>query len=635
MSNSLSWTSLLKGGPSRFEMLVNGSPSGPVAGRYYPLSNYAYFLFDFIHGNAHIYKAFILLCVITSVLLFAQFIKEAFFRTDIAIASILVIPLFFQFRVFYDPITSFHAFMQILFIFLILTLIFLNRYLISGKLTYLVLSILTYSCTLFLYEISYLFLPIMIYFIYKSTKNLREKLSLVAWFCMPLSIALLLTLRERTKFTSMPSYEINFSLIEYFPALLRQIYASFPLSYFYSNPGGIFNHDFKTIIGKIMISDLITITLFLVIVSYVLSKTDYLSWKSLHSSGKTLPKKRLSKKTKNKLIAEQISVKGVKDSNRRHIFMVGVMLLILPNMLIALSPTYQYLIYWGIAHLPVYICYFGSFLILSVLVDKKMAKSGNRTKHSVAIILIACISIGYAINLQNNRQIVETQNQTYWYKRHFLEMLQKETSFLSSLKTDSLLLYSVEDNLSLDVQPFLYSLTGARIENIDTRRLIPWYKKFREGGKVEDLKTENPDYWAKFGSKESELFSKYKNVFIIKYWSDSYLQGYVAIAEISDLVLDIDDEATFVKTIGAQIFVLKSDKVSLKIEHKTFTCPKLISECLIQANAVTSLSTEDFSKSGQFIKYRLLPEVKSKFDSAWFDFKSIKIGGMDSEINGP
>jgi len=432
----------------------------------------------------------------------------------------------------------------------------------------------------------------------------------------------------------MPSYEINFSLIEYFPALLRQIYASFPLSYFYSNPGGIFNHDFKKIIDKVLISDIITITLFLVIVSYVLSKKGFLSSKTLHSAG-TSPKKHLSKKTKNRLIAEQISVNSVKDSNRRHIFMVGLMLLTLPNMLIALSPTYQYLIYWGIAHLPVYICYFGSFLILSVAIDKIMAKSGNHIKQFVVIVLIACISTGYAINFQNNRQIIETQNQTYWYKRNFLEISQKETSFLSTLKSDSLLLYSVEDNLSLDLQPFLYSLTGARIENVDTRRLIPWYKKFREGGIVEDLKIENPDYWAKFGSKESELFSKYNKIFIVKYWSDSYLQGYVSIADISDLVLDIDDKATFIKTTGAQIFVLKSGKGPLKIEYETFSCPKLSSECLIQANGVTSLSTEDFSTSGRFIKFWLTPDAISKIDSAWLDFKSIKIGGMDGEINEP
>lgn len=150
MSNSLSWTSLIKDGPSRFEMLVNGSPSGPVAGRYYPLSNYAYFLFDYVHASAFIYKSIILFCIVLSLLLFALFIKEAFLRTDIAIASVLVIPLFMQFRIFYDPITSFHAFMQILFIFLILSLLLLNRYLLTNKRVYLVLSLLSFACTLFL-----------------------------------------------------------------------------------------------------------------------------------------------------------------------------------------------------------------------------------------------------------------------------------------------------------------------------------------------------------------------------------------------------------------------------------------------------------------------------------------------------
>jgi len=635
MSNSLSWTSLLKDGASRFEMLASGSPSGPVPGRYYPLSNYAYFLFDFAHGSAFIYKTIILLCVITSLLLFALFIKEVFFRTDIAVISILVIPLFFQFRIFYDPITSFHTFMQVLFILLISSLILLNRYLLTGKPTYLVLSLFTYSSTLFLYEISYLFLPIMIYLIYKSTKHLREKAILVFWYCVPLSIAVLLTLRERSKFTSMPSYEINLNLTEYFPALLRQIYASFPLSYFLSNPGGIFTHDSQEIFNKISLTDLITIALFIVIVVYIFLEMDLLSFRSRKSTRAKYQKNRLSSKNRKSLLAEQISSKRFNDSNRRQMFLIGTMLLILPNMLIALSPTYQYLISWGIAHLPVYICYFGSFLILIAGVDKFMSKSQSHLKLLIAIVLITTISAGYAINLQNNRQVVETQNQTYWYKRNFLEMSQKQTNFLANLKSDSLLLYSVDDNLSLDVQPFLYSLTGVRAENIDTRRLIPWYKKFREGGNAKELKTENPDYWAKFGAAESELFSKYRNVFIIKYWSDSYSRGYVTFAEISNLVLEINDKATFVQTSSAKIFVLKADRRALKIEYRTFSCPGLSAACRSHLNYVGTLPGENISRSGGFLEYSFQPEVASKLISTWLDVKSIKIQGMDTEIYGP
>jgi hypothetical protein len=166
---------------------------------------------------------------------------------------------------------------------------------------------------------------------------------------------------------------------------------------------------------------------------------------------------------------------------------------------------------------------------------------------------------------------------------------------------------------------------------LDSRKNVRDEMKLLE----KELKTENPDYWAKFGSKESELFSKYNKIFIIKYWSDSHLQGYVSIADISDLVLDIDDKATFIKTTGAQIYVLKSGKGPLKIEYETFSCPKLSSECLIQANGVTSLPTEDSSTSGRFIKFWLTPDAISKIDSAWLDFKSIKIGGMDGEINEP
>lgn len=470
----------------------------------------------------------------------------------------------------------------------------------------------------------------MIYFIFKSTKRIKVKVLLVLEYCIPLLIAVLLTLRERSKFASMPSYEINLNLTEYFPVLVRQIYASFPLSYFSSNPGDIFTHDTRKIINEISIADSITVILFLLIVIMLLSKTADFPFRSPKPKGLKSFKKIESRKHANTRLTEQLVVNRIKDSARRKVLVFGSMLLILPNMLIALSPTYQYLIYWGIAHLPVYISYFGSFLVLSVLVDKLMTVSRKNLRHSIAIFLIALISIGYAINLQNNRLVVETQNQTYWYKRNFIESSQSATNFLANLKSDSLLLYSVEDNLSLDVQPFLYSLIGINVENIDTRRLLPWYKQFQEGRSAEELKSENPDYWTRFGSSESDLFSKYKNVYIIKYWSDSYSQGYVTTAEISDLVLAIDDGATFVKTIGANILVLKSEKEALKFEYRTFLCPKLISTCLDRSNYLKTSRAGNFSEYGEFKQYLVTTEAAINQMSAWLDFKSIRIEGMDS-----
>ncbi len=632
MSNSLSWTSVVSGGPSRYQMLINGTPSGPVPGRFYPLSNYAYFLFDFVHGNAVLYKLIILVCIIASLFLFALFILEAFGRKDIAIFSILTLPLFMQFRIFYDPITSFHAFMQILFIFLILTLIFLNRYLQTKRLVYLLSSLCSFIITLFLYEISLMFMLIVFFFILRSNKHMKEKFTYIFIYFIPLTTAILLSLRERRRYESMPAYQTNFNIFDWFPALIRQIYASFPLSYYKSNPGDIFDHNINSLLEKITFSDRVTVLLFVVITVVIIKRTNWINpRKNFSRTTDKVHRKLRNKKNRDDSIDIVKNVRVILF-NEKDLLMFGLLLLITPNLLIALSPTYQYLIYWGVGHIPVYISYFGAYLILSFLTVTILSKQKYYRKIGIFWLLMAIISAGYLVNFQNNRQIIETQNQTYWYKRTFLESMQKKSNFLQRIPENSLILFSVDDNLSLDVGPFIFSLTGKQIQNVDTRRLLPWYKNMKNANTLEKYKTEDPVYWDRYGTSEKDLFSKYSRVFIIKYWSDSFEKGYVTLSEISSLVLDNEDKATFVKVIQTEIYLLNTEPQITELYFKTFSCPQLISNCLTKPVNLLLGSKEKLSLQSKYAVFSVDLQNADIQSSDWIDFKSIQIGGMDKII---
>ena len=634
MSNSLSWTNLTNGGPSRYQIILQTTPSGPVGGRYYPLSNYAYFLFDFVHGSAVAYKLIIVFTIVISLFLFALFVLEVFGRKDIAIFSILILPLFMQFRIFYDPITSFHAFMQVLFIFLMLTLIFLNRYLVKKRLIYLISSLSAFICTLLLYEISYLFIFMIVFLILRSAKNIKTKIIYISFYIIPLARVIILSLNERQKYESMPAYQINFNAMESIPALFRQMYAAFPLSYYKSNPDNMFSYDFQSMLHKVVLGDLITVLLFVGTITFVIKRTNWIKprIRSLEVQHQTTPSEKFNKNY-------PISSANVKNNKLKNnklennaLLIFGFLLLIIPNLLIALSPTYQYLIYWGVSHLPVYISYFGAYLIISVVVDSALLRLRNYWKIGVFWLLIIATSAGYLINFQNNRQVIEIQNQTYWYERNFLELMQKKSNFINQIPDNSLILFSVDDNLSLDVQPFIFSLAGREIKNVDTRRLLPWYKNIQDSNKTEKYKAENLVYWNNFGTSEKDLFIKYANVYILKYWSDSFEKGYLTLSKISNLVLDGRDNAVFVKITETNIYLLKIDPGVVDVFFKSYPCPKLLSNCPAKLIHLSLSPKEVPTIQGKYSVIRVDLQNSVLPSSDWIDFKSIQFGGMDKLI---
>lgn len=630
MSNSLSWTALTKGGPSRFEMVSKGSPDGPVPGRFYPLSNYAYFLFDFIHGDARLYKSIILAAIIGNLLLFAYFLKRISNNRAIAKVSLIIIPCFFQFRIFYDPITSFHAFMQLVLMLTLLSMIALDYFIESKKPIYFILSVATYTISLYLYEITYVFFLLHFAILYYRTKKLKSTIGLVTPYAISVGVASFFSFQARRAYASMPSYHVHFQFNSYFSTLFREMYAAFPLSYFTSNPGGMFNHGFHWVLSKITFLDLLTVVLFFILYVHVMNQErekESITSKKIQKNG---GRARSRPTSRNPNIEYPLNrYRKFQMSKQVAILLIlGGLLLVLPGGMIALSPIYQYLIYWGISHIPVYLSYYGAFLILCGIAVYTAKLLRPRQKIVAIYGLGIIIAVVFLVNLQNNRQVVETQNQTYWYKRNAVEILQKKLGVFDQVSTSSLLLMDSTDNLSLDVQPFIYSITNRHIPNFDVRRLTPWYQKASSETSASSLMKADPNSFNAFGASEKSLFTKYPSVYIFKYWSDSAARGFLIVAKISDLKLDPLNRADFVKLKALDLYILGKPEIATRLIFTTYSKPIVDSEVIKKTNAIMLPATTDFQQIDGTQKYEISPASQDADPNAWIDFNSINLNSF-------
>ena len=104
MSNSLSYVSIIRGETNLQTRITDlFLKPGPLAGRYYPFSNYAYILFDTIEGNIQSYRIFIFINVLINIYLIGKLIKFTNADKKVVIFPFLIMPIFFKVRILLVP----------------------------------------------------------------------------------------------------------------------------------------------------------------------------------------------------------------------------------------------------------------------------------------------------------------------------------------------------------------------------------------------------------------------------------------------------------------------------------------------------------------------------------------------------
>jgi hypothetical protein len=279
-------------------------------------------------------------------------------------------------------------------------------------------------------------------------------------------------------------YIPNPDIFAFFIALSKQLFASIPLSYFFTN-FELFTGEFFTLSG-----DSLVLLVFIGISYFVLF---YIVFKRFF--------------TKDEQFEER-------DPTSKNLFVLGVAITLTPLLFVSASPKYQAELVWGLGYLPIYISYFGVILIVLSGLTYISRKIGSGNKKIMALILIStiiCSSIG-TINYQDNKTIVDRWDITFLYPRNFVGSA-IEHGIFSNVPDGSVLL--IDAYYYHDVPAFYRMLSPVNWSYIGvTDRLSGW------GGK---------------GFATREVTDPRGGIYYLSYRSLSRNSGYLLFGKVSTL----------------------------------------------------------------------------------------------------
>lgn len=410
-------------------------------GRIIPGIFYGYSFWIGPFKSLNTYKIILIIANLISIILFGFILKKITKSNNIFWLSLILLPIFFQFREYPDPTTSFGPLLQLIWIKFSLSIIFFIKYLEENKEKYFWISIILYTIMLLMfYEITYILFPIIIFLSFIQKKDIKYIFKksfpfvLLSILFILISFYVLAISKTNTHYPGS-TINLNFSLI--FSTFIKQLYSSIPGIYFFYN-----QTPFKFI-----------------------NKLDYFYIFSI-------------------FIATFILLKKTKIKKIENILVLGLLLLVIPAIPIALSLKYQQELRFSIGYLPVFIEFFGAFCIL-ISLFLLISKIKIKPIKIFLIILISLTTSYFAfINIENNKVVTEELNGFYKYPRYLLEqgiksdLLKdtKEYSILISLTEnpwDNSSFYLMNTNRKIDVKYISDLVQQEKIyKEIDNLKLI-------------------------------------------------------------------------------------------------------------------------------------------------------------------
>ena len=376
---------LMYSGVNIWEKILDAAPS--AAGNFRPL----FFLIEFglynVTQNLLLIKSMTLLIVALDVLLFLKIITLLTGNRSLGYLSAFLIPIFFQFRFWHDPIIGFTFLLPMMCMLLFASIIFLIKYLEQNNNYQLIYFSLIYLMALLTYQISYsfviLYLPII--FLHSNRKQgLRIILITIALTIGHIVLSGFLYENMKSLAHDYSGSKLNLDIIPALHALLIQITAAFPLTWKFADAA--FHQKFY----QIGLENFIAYATFATLFCTALFKFD--------------------KTSLNKNIIYKI-------------LFFSLCTLLGPALAIAASGHQKELIDagFGYGYLPVFIQYFGScvLFLLLLLFIKDLSSGPHYKKVLFVLIWLVVFSVG-AITREENILIVKESNKFYKYPRELL-----------------------------------------------------------------------------------------------------------------------------------------------------------------------------------------------------------------------
>lgn len=353
-------------------------------GRLFPASSYHAYLFGLFENSILAYKIFMLFLVLLNIVLFSYLVYIISKSKSLSLSVLLVTSLMFQYRYYHDPMLSFHGLMQVLFLHLTLSLVFLKQYLKTKRFIYYIFSLGFFTLSLLTYEIAYTFILFYIPIIYSERREgvsiLKNLKTLSPYFFILLTLVLYtLYLRSLASIVSGP-YLPSWDILAIIKTYYYQVMSVLPGTYYFN-----FGHD-------INLTDSLDLVFFICIFLLVLV------FSGQHLAGKDTV-----------LMPKQL-------------VLMAILLLLLPGLLTSLSTKFQGLsgvdmnsVQFGVAYIPIYLQTFGLSLLVSIFINKV-----SSIKHSFFILLI--LASIFTIHYSSNNQVVQKVNIPYKDSREILTM---------------------------------------------------------------------------------------------------------------------------------------------------------------------------------------------------------------------
>jgi hypothetical protein len=357
-----------------------------------------------IHGitdqNVYLYKSIILLLLGSNVILFIYFLNLFTNSVTLSLLTLSFFPILFQFRDYHDPILGFTGLLPIVVAEIVLSLIFLVKYLIKQKRLFFLLSWGFFLVAILSYELTYPLFVLHLWVIYALSED-RKFVNAIKT-ATPFIIVSLVAVGSFVIVKSLnPGYyagtsvNLNKSVAVTFS---KQIVAALPLSYYLNDPLRIFSHGLGSVgrhvgIGAILIAVGYPVLLYELFQG---AKGSLEGW-------------------------EEISGRKVAFTA-----VLGALLLAVPAAVVGVSQKYQQDLSsrgWGVGYIPVYMSYFGVAVlggILLLFVFRKVMRFPAGLRLPLLVVGIVLCTGGAMINYNDNGIVVRNLNFLWKYPRSLI-----------------------------------------------------------------------------------------------------------------------------------------------------------------------------------------------------------------------
>lgn len=487
-------------------------------GRFIPLQFYFFPYFDLIY-NLYLYKITIIALIIIDICLFCYLIYLITGLKSLSVLPILLIPAFFQMRLYHDPLSGAHFLMPLIFLEIILSIIFLVFHLKTEKMRHLVLSVLLFGISIVTYEIVYPFviLYLLIIIAHSYENEIRKfKIAILSFISMPF-LTLLIPHMLQIRFGLLksgyqdPNYRPNIDMFAAFTAFIKQTIAAFPLSYYILDPNQIFRETTINVSAFIAVS-IILITLL---------------WFSI---SKNIPKL---------ITCDQKNIEHSINNVKLILLSIGISFLLFPSILIALSVKYQNELIFGIGYIPVFFSYFGIVLLIVLFICILYDKNKNHNiKHVIKIInIISLIFLLLTIfTYYNNWITIRESNDEWLYPRNLIED-GINNGLLDIVPKDSIFII---DNVNPWDQPAFYHMMSQNKNStiLSSYKLKSYLKAGNSGyisNKLPNSSCIKHNYTYVYNFKEKD------HVYYLRYYAYNNNYGYIILGKINQILLSNND----------------------------------------------------------------------------------------------